>query len=187
MKRLIALLICVAGVAFSAVPAIEFAVDSQTPGATWQLKCFAGASPLIRVDLKESGAAFTPAAGWGAFLWYGTNADWNASSVHKITGTVATNLTYIDFQAVSNDFPLAGTYYGGIVMSNTTQAIEWGRGYLSILADGGIASTGSIDWQASALTGRQVGGIYTWTFPAGCTQVVFSIGGSNVIFRQVNP
>jgi hypothetical protein len=155
MKRslatLLGLLAVVAGTVLAGVPSAEYSVDSQAPAATWTVKTFAGATPLIRVRLKEIGTNWTAGADWPAFFWYGTNASWAATSTVTIAGTISNGASYVDFQAVSNTFPTAGTYYGGVVMTNATRAFEWGRGYVQVLSSGGIISSGVLDLRGNTI------------------------------------
>lgn len=145
-------LIFAAGNARAAVPQVEWSVDSQKPAATWTLTAFAGATPLIRVDLLQNGEAWFPSSDWSGELWYGTNSDWDATSKVSVVGVFTSLNSYIDFQCTSNTFGSNGTFYGGVVMTNTTQTIEWGRGTLTVKNSGGISASGILDLRGAGVS-----------------------------------
>ena len=151
MKRQLATLalILAALPVLASVPQNTIDLDTQHPETQWAISVFAGATPLIRGNLYTDGIKWKPSSGWSGFLWYGTNADWNATSSVHVAGTYATNVAYADFQATGGTFPLTGVYYGGVVMTNASQMIEWGLGTITVRTSGGIVSTGALQLAGS--------------------------------------
>jgi hypothetical protein len=136
--------------AWAGVPQWQTSLDVQYPNREWNLTVYAGATPLLRANLSTDGTAWTASSDWSGFMWYGTNTDWSATNTVKITGTVYTNQTYADFQATGATFSDEGMYYGGFVMTNATQMIEWGLGTVQVKTSGGIGSPGGLVLSGSA-------------------------------------
>lgn len=179
MNKATGTVIMVAGLArlaAGATPAFSLALDTQRPDREWSIRwVYAGTTPLVRANLYQSGAAYTPSADWvGAFLWYGTNTDWKATSTVKVTGSVSTSVSYIDFQAAASTFPTDGNYYGGVVMTNagSTRIIEWGLGRVYVRTSGGVGSPGVLSltgstWATQATKGAMAYDAYVSNIVAG--------------------
>jgi len=134
-----------AAVLHAAVPQYRVDLDSQHTDREWDIKwIFQAATPLVRANLYQDSSPWTPTADWGGFLWYGTNANWAGGAIVKIAGSFDTNNAYADFQSTSNQFAQSGVFYGGFVMTNGTQTIEWGLGTLYVRTSGGIGATGTL-------------------------------------------
>ena len=152
LGRLCGILLLLAGtlVLTSAVPQYTFDLDVQKTTTEWEIRwLYAASTPLIRAMLYEDGDAWTPSADWQGFLWYGTNQNWQDTSITKVTGTFSTNNAYIDFQAAVTSFPSAGVFYGGVCMTNATQTIEWGLGTVHVRESAGIGTTNVLDPSAT--------------------------------------
>jgi hypothetical protein len=161
---LAACLFALAGFALAAVPDYQLTLDVQTPDAEWALpRVFAGATPLIRVNFQRNGLPFTPSSDWAGFLWYGTKTDWTTGAIAKIPGSFSNAWSWADFQAASTNFTAAGSYYGGVVMTNTAgQLIEWGLGRIVIRESAGLGSSTALTLGTNVNWGTISGYLGSW-------------------------
>jgi len=143
MKKLIISLILAAG-AVCAQPYKDIYLDIQEMDRPFSVESAQGTTPNVRGIILDNGAAYTNLAGYtGQFNYF---PSWDSTQIVQVTTTEVSSNAII-WRFAASDTNTNGTNFAQVVLiSPTTNTLEWGRGTMILRKSPGTSGAGAVDW-----------------------------------------